>query len=53
MPSARDGMPGTLFGYPIFWNEHCPLLGSRGDIGLYDFKMYLVGDRQGTTIDAS
>lgn len=53
MPSARDGMPGTLFGYPVFWNEHCPLLGSRGDIGLYDFKMYLVGDRQATTIDAS
>lgn len=53
MPNARDGMPGTLFGYPVFWNEHCPLLGSRGDIGLYDFKMYLVGDRQATTIDAS
>lgn len=53
MPNARDGMPGTLFGYPVFYNEHCPLLGSRGDIGLYDFKMYLIGDRQGTTIDAS
>ncbi len=53
MPNARDGMPGTLFGYPVFWNEHCPLLGSRGDIGLYDFKMYLIGDRQATTIDAS
>lgn len=53
MPNARDGMPATLFGYPVFWNEHCPLLGQRGDIGLYDFKMYLVGDRQGTTIDAS
>lgn len=53
MPNARDGMPGTLFGYPVFWNEHCPILGSQGDIGLYDFKMYLVGDRQATTIDAS
>jgi len=53
MPSARDGMPGTLFGYPVFYNEHCPLIGARGDIGLYDFKMYLIGDRQGTTIDAS
>ncbi len=53
MPSARDGMPGTLFGYPVIYNEHCPLLGSRGDIGLYDFKMYLIGDRQATTIDSS
>ncbi len=53
MPSARDGMPSTLFGYPIEWCEHCPFLGSEGDIGLYDFKMYLVGDRKATAIDAS
>jgi HK97 family phage major capsid protein len=53
MPNARDGMPATLFGYPLFWNEHCPLLGQRGDLGLYDFRMYLIADRQGTTIDAS
>jgi HK97 family phage major capsid protein len=53
MPSARDGMPGTLFGYPVFYNEHCPILGSRGDVGLYDFRYYLIGDRQATTIDSS
>jgi len=53
MPNAREGMPGTLFGYPVFYNEHCPLLGNRGDIGLYDFRYYLIGDRSATTIDAS
>lgn len=53
MPNARDGMPGTLFGYPVFYNEHCPLLGNRGDIILADCRYYLVGDRQSTTIDAS
>jgi len=53
MPSAREGMPGTLFGFPVIYNEHCPLLGNRGDIGLYDFRYYLIGDRQATTIDSS
>lgn len=53
MPSARDAMPSTLFGMPLFFNEHCPALGVRGDIGLYDFRMYLVGDRQAFTVDAS
>jgi len=53
MPSAREGMPGTLFGYPVFYNEHCPLIGNRGDIILADFRYYLIGDRQATTIDSS
>jgi len=53
MPSAREGMPGTLFGYPVIFNEHCPVLGAAGDIGLYDFKKYLVGVSKETTIDTS
>jgi len=53
MPSARDGMPGTLFGYPVFYNEHCPLIGNRGDVILADWRYYLIGDRSATTIDAS
>jgi len=53
MPNARDGMPATLFGYPVIFSEHCPALGSKGDLGLYDFKKYLVGDRKATTVDAS
>ena len=49
-PSARDGMPGTLFGRPIYWTEKVPLVGSAGDIGLYDFKHYWLGDRQAMTL---
>jgi HK97 family phage major capsid protein len=53
MISARDAMPNTLFGMPLFFNEHCPALGVRGDIILADWRMYLVGDRQAFTVDAS
>jgi HK97 family phage major capsid protein len=53
IPNARDGMPGTLFGYPVYYNEHCPLIGNRGDIILADCRYYLIADRQATTIDAS
>jgi HK97 family phage major capsid protein len=52
-PSAREGMPGTLFGRPIFWTEKVPSRGNAGDIGLYDFSQYLLGDRQATTITTS
>lgn len=53
MPSARDAMPHTLFGYPLFFSEACPVLGNEGDLGLYDFKYYLAGDREAITVDAS
>ncbi len=53
MPNARDGMPGTLFGYPVFWHEHCPQIGGQGDIILCDLRYYLIADRQATTIDSS
>ena len=53
MISARDAMPNMLFGMPLFFNEHCPALGERGDIILADWRMYLVGDRQAFTVDAS
>lgn len=52
-PSARDGVPGTLLGYPIIFSEKAPRLGHRGDIGLYDFNYYLVGDRQSTTVEST
>ncbi|MFA5377691.1 MAG: phage major capsid protein [Dehalococcoidia bacterium] len=52
-PSAREGMPGTLFGRPIYWTEKVPSRGNAGDIGLYDFSQYLLGDRQATTITTS
>lgn len=53
LPSARDGVPGVLLGMPVIWSEKVPLLGIRGDIGLFDFRYYLIGDRQATTIDTT
>lgn len=53
IPNARDGAPGTLFGYPLVFSEKPPLLGQQGDIGLYDFAYYLVGDRQATTVEST
>lgn len=52
-PSARDGVPDTLFGMPAVRSEKVPLLGTAGDIGLYDWRYYLVGDRQATTVEST
>lgn len=49
-PNARDGMPDTLLGRPIYWTEKAPLVSNAGDIGLYDFKHYWLGDRQALTL---
>jgi HK97 family phage major capsid protein len=52
-PSARDGVPGYLFGMPVHWTEKLPVLGTRGDILLADWRYYLIGDRQATTVESS
>lgn len=52
-PNARDGMPGQILGIPVVWTEKAPLAGSAGDLGLYDFQHYLIGDRQAITIDTT
>jgi HK97 family phage major capsid protein len=36
----------SILGRPLFVSEKVPTLGTRGDIGLYDFSHYLIGDRQ-------
>jgi HK97 family phage major capsid protein len=53
IPNAREGIPATLFGFPIEWTEKLPRLGTQGDILLSSWDMYLIGDRQQTTIDTS
>ncbi len=53
IPNARDGMPGTLMGYPVIWSEKLPRIGNQGDILLADFAYYLVGDRQATTVEST
>jgi len=53
IPNARDGAPATLFGYPIEWTEKLPAAGTAGDVLLADWRMYLIGDRQQTTIEST
>ena len=48
-PNAREGLPDTILGIPVYWTEKCPLSGNAGDIGLYDFNHYWIGDRQAMT----
>jgi len=53
IPNAREGAPATLFGFPVFYNEHCSAVGTAGDVILADWSKYLIGDRQAVTIDSS
>ena len=38
---------------PVIFTEKVPVLGTKGDIGLYDFSGYVVGLRQDFSIDKS
>ena len=50
---ASNGIPGTIFGRPFLISEKMPAFGSQGDIGYFDFRYYLIFDRQPITIDFS
>ena len=52
-PNARDGIPGTLLGYPVIWSEKVPPAGYAGDVVLADWRYYLIGDRQATTVEST
>lgn len=52
-PNAREGQPQTIFGYPIVFSEKVPFRGTTGDVGIYDFSRYLLGDRQATTVEST
>lgn len=43
----------TLLGRPVIFTEKVPALGALGDIGLYDFSFYFVGDRQAVSLESS
>lgn len=57
IPNALGGVqqmiPGTLMGRPLLVTEKLPTLGTTGDLILADWRYYLIGDRQATTIAAS
>lgn len=50
---ATKGIPGTILGRPFLISEKMPAFGSQGDIGYFDFRYYLIFDRQPITIDFS
>jgi HK97 family phage major capsid protein len=42
-PSAREGVPGMIFGRPAFTCEYCQTLGDAGDVLLVNWAEYLEG----------
>lgn len=52
-PNARDGVPGSILGFPVIWTEKLPLIGNQGDVLLADWRYYLLGDRQATTVEST
>ena len=43
----------AMLGRPLILTEKVPALGDAGDIGLYDFGFYLIGDRQAVSMESS
>lgn len=52
-PNAASGIPDTLLGRPVIWTEKLPAKYAAGDVLLADFRYYLIGDRQATTIEST
>ncbi|MDD5517843.1 MAG: phage major capsid protein [Candidatus Omnitrophica bacterium] len=51
--NAVAGVPNSLLGYPVVFTEKCPLRNNPGDVILADWRYYLIGDRQATTIEST
>ena len=52
-PNARDGLPGSVLGYPVIFNDQAPVLGQPGDLILVDLSYYLIKDGSGPAISMS
>jgi HK97 family phage major capsid protein len=53
MGGAQKGIPGFLFGRPVFISEKVPTYGTKGDLSLLDPGLYVIGDRMGLEVAAS
>ena len=51
--NAVDGIPGQILGKPVIWDEKMEAAGTRGDVLLANWKFYLIGERQATTIEST
>jgi len=52
--NSINGVPQMqIFGRPVILTEKMSTMGTVGDVGFFDFGNYIIGDRQGLTIDMS
>lgn len=51
--NATLGVPSSLMGIPLIFNERSPALGSKGDLILADLSYYLIKDGSGPFVSAS
>lgn len=51
--NIRDGYGMSIFGRPLIVCEKMSAQGVVGDFGFFDLSKYIIGDRQGLTIDVS
>jgi HK97 family phage major capsid protein len=49
-PSAREGLPSTLMGFPVFVNERQPVLGAVGDLMFVNLRYYMIQEGVGLAI---
>lgn len=49
----RDGLPATLMGHPLIFNNRAPGLGNKADISIADFSAYLIKDGSGPFVAMS
>jgi HK97 family phage major capsid protein len=52
-PNAREGLPTTLLGYPLIWNEFSPLADQNASVALCNHDYYLIKDGSGPFVAAS
>jgi HK97 family phage major capsid protein len=48
-----DPIKNQIFGRPVIFTEKMSAQGVVGDVGCFDLGQYIIGDRQGLTIDMS
>lgn len=50
---ASTGRPTSLLGLSVQFTEKLPRIGTQGDVLLADWRYYLIGDRQATTVEST
>lgn len=45
--NVREGVPGTLFGIPVYWNDRAPAANVAGAMALLNLDHYMIKDGSG------